>query len=246
MAQSLPNAPHPTGDDPVQPNEAALTPGFEERLHLFWEKNSRTILIGVALVVLAIVGKGVFEWNSARRERAVQADYAAAVTLDNLKTFAAAHPGHILAGAANLRLADNAYKTGQFAEAVTAYQLAASTLGETVLASRARLGAAVAQLQAGDVAGAEAALQKLADNADELAGVRAEAAYHLAVQAAETNQTAIVNQRIEQIFSVEPSGVWAQRAMMLKAAQPAPAVAAAPAPGETEAPTAVSFPSLRP
>jgi tetratricopeptide (TPR) repeat protein len=227
----------PAGDDRnlVQVAPAPATPGFEERLQTFWSKNAKTIMLACVVVLLAIVAKGAMEWMAASKERGIAADYAAATTNDQLKAFANAQPGHALAGAAHLRLADDAFGSGDYTAALADYQKSAEILKTGPLAGRARLGAAMAKFHSNDTAGAQADLRAIADDVTQLKAVRAEAAYHLASLASEAGNTAEVARLADQVMTIDPTSLWSQRAMMLRASAPAAVAASAPAASETPA-----------
>ncbi len=244
----------PAGDDRnlVTIDENYLAPTFEDRLQLFWEKHSKTIVALVALVAVALVARWAFGWFAERREQAIRADYAAASTSAQLQAFIAANPKAPLAGAASLRIADEAYAAGNYAAAREAYAAAVPLLGQDPLAARARLGAAIAPLQAGDTAAAKTALEALANDTSFARALRAEAAYHLAVIARDAGQPAEATRWTELVLSVESEGMWAQRALQLRSSLPAAPVAAAPetaptAPAANPAPAdaAVSFPAAK-
>lgn len=224
MSTTPHSAPSPSaGDDRnlVSVDENYLAPTFEDRLRLFWAKNSRAVLAGCALVLAVILVKGGYEIYVSQRNKAVAADYAAATTDAQLKSFVTAHGDHVLGGLAQLRLADQSYSAGNYAEARSAYEKASVILGKTGFGRRARLGAAVSAVQAGAVSEGEAALKQIsADLAlDKL--VRSEAAYHLASLAAAAGNGAEAIRLIEQTTVIDPEGQWADRASMLRTTLPA-------------------------
>lgn len=245
-----PSSSQPAGN--VHPATAAdatktpVAPPPDEQLRQFWAKNGKTVITGCVVVLLVILGKGGWEYMSAQREADYTKEYAAATTSEKLKTFAAAHPGHVLAGVAYLRLADEAYAAGKGADAVSNYDAAVKNLAGSPFLSRAELGRAMAKLQAGQTAEGEAALKQIADRATEAKGVRLEAAYHLASFAQAAGRGEDVKKFTDQIIQIDPASSWAQRAMMLQAALPAPAAAvapasAAPAPAATTAEPAIKL-----
>lgn len=227
----------PSGDDRnlVQATPAPASPGFEERLQAFWSKNAKLIMIVCVVVLIAIVARGAVEWMGANKEKAIAADYAAATTNDQLRSFISAQPGHVLAGVAHLRLADEAFGAGNHAAALADYQKAAEILKTGAFAGRARLGAAMAKFLSNDAAGAQADLRALADDVTQLKAVRAEAAYHLASLASEAGNGAEVARLADQVMAIDPTSLWSQRAMMLRVTAPSPAAAA---PAESAAPAA--------
>ncbi len=220
------------GDDRnlVTIDENYLAPTFEDKLLIFWEKNGRAVVAVLVVVALAIVARWAFGAYAASRERAVAAEYAAAKDSASLKTFAQAHSDAVLAGVAQLRLADEAYAAGNFAAAQADYEAAAKVLSGQALGDRARLGAAVSKLQAGDAAGGKAALEALANDVVFTRALRAEAAFHLALLAREAGQPAEAKKMLELVATADSSGLWARRAMELRSSLPADPAPAAPVP----------------
>lgn len=228
----------PAGDDRnlVTIDENYLAPTFEDRLQIFWSKHSRTVWTLTGIVAAVIVGRYAFETYAAYRERQVRADYAAASTTAQLQAFVQTHPTAILAGVAQLRIADEAYAAGNYASAREAYAAASPLLADHPLAARARLGAAFAPLQGGDVTTAKPALEALANDTTFARAYRAESAYHLAVLARDAGQVAEATRWVELVISVEPQGAWANRANQMRESLP---VVSAPAAAE---PSSVTFP----
>jgi predicted negative regulator of RcsB-dependent stress response len=211
------------GDDRnlVSVDENYLAPTFEDRLRLFWAKNSRSVLVACALVLAVILGKGAYEFISAQREKGISADYAAATTDDQLKAFVASHAKHTLGGLAQLRLADQAYAASNYAEARSAYDKAAAILKNNTFGQRARLGAAISAVQAGSASEGDAALKQLSADLTVDKLIRSEAAYNAAALAAQAGNTAEAIRLIEQSTVIDPDGHWADRASMLRSTLPA-------------------------
>jgi hypothetical protein len=194
-------------------------PEFDEKLHGFWQKN-REAIIGVCVVVLvAITAKGGWELFTAHREKSIAADYAAATTSEKLHDFAHDHQGHTLAGVAHLRLADEEYAAGKYADALADYVMAADALATTPFSGRAQLGQAVCKIQAGRTADGEAQLKQLVADLTLLKAVRAEAAYDLASAAADEGRADDARKFAAQVQQIDPNGPWAQRAIDLTANQ---------------------------
>lgn len=227
-----PSAPTPAGDDRnlVAVDENYIAPSFEDRLRLFWEKNSKMITGALVVVLLVIAGKEAWEYLAAKKERDIGSAYAAASTPAQLKSFIAANPEHSLAGIAHLRMADESYAAAQFADAITAYDQASAILKTGPLASRARLGSAMATLQSGRAAEAQTALKAFAASESEIETYRAEAYYHLASLAAGDRNSADVKTYSDQLMKLDPSSPWTQRALALRSSgavdEPAPSDAA--------------------
>lgn len=194
---------------------SASSPGFEETLHRIWTQYGRIIVAACVVVLLVILGNGVFNYLAGQKEVEIRQAYAAASSPEKLKAFAVAHAGHPLAGVATLQSADTAYEAGQGAEALTHYEVAAKSLAGTPLAGRAQLGRAMALLLAGRTTDGESALQQLADQASVAAAVRVEAAYHLAILGQTAGRTEQVRRLTDQIMQIAPASTWAQRALLL-------------------------------
>lgn len=213
---STPDRPEST---PVDADAINVTPGLEEKLTLFWERNSKLIVALCVVVLLVIVGRGVLNYLEAQKEITVQSDYAAAQTTEQLTAFAKANDGNALAGVAWLQVADTAYANEEGTAAVEAYQNAINELSAGTLADRATLGLAMSQIQAGQSAEGEASLKALVDTETVVDGVRTEAAYHLASLAHAAGKSDEVKGYADQIMTIDPSSPWAQRAMSLQMAE---------------------------
>jgi predicted negative regulator of RcsB-dependent stress response len=227
MSQLPPANPTPEGTAPV------YEPAFEAAVQGFWSKNRQAILIFVVVVLLVIIGREAWQYMAAGRERGIRAEYAKAGDQSaKLESFAAAHSGHTLAGVAFLRIADEKFTAGDYKNAAANYQKAADGLKNPALLGRARIGAAISQLNSGDQAAGEAALKGISADAALDKGVRAEAAYHLAAMAAGAGKADDVKKYAEEASKVDATSSWAQRATMLVVRAPGAAQ-----PAETAAPT---------
>ncbi len=228
---ATPSSPNPAGDDRnLVAVDATTAVTFEEKMQVVWKKN-RAIVLGLCvLILLAILGKGAWEYMSRSKELDVQKAYGAATTNDQLKAFTAAHAGHPLAGIAELRMGDDAYAAGKTADAIASYDRAVSVLKDGPLAARARIGRAVAKALSGKTPEATTELKQLAEDTKQTKSVRAEAAYHLTTIAVEAGNATDAQKAVDLLNQIEPMGAWTQRAQMLRATLPAtPAPAAAPA-----------------
>lgn len=224
-----------SGDDRnlVTVDENYLAPTFEDRLRLFWEKNSRGVLAACALVLLVILGRGAYQYYQSSQAKSAAAAYAAATTDDQLKAFVADHSGRELAGLAQLRLADKSYAAGDYTAARQAYDKAVGILKNDTFGQRARLGAAIAGIQAGSEAEGSVALKRIVEDISAGKLVRSEAAYHLAALSAGKGETAEAIRLIEQCTVIDPDGQWADRASFLRSSLPSVAAADAGKPAET-------------
>ncbi|AHF91286.1 hypothetical protein OPIT5_14785 [Opitutaceae bacterium TAV5] len=262
MSSRKTKSPALAGDDRnlVNLDETYVAASFEDKLRIFWGKYSRVVLALVTLAVLLVVGRGVMAHLAARHDEAVQDAYNAATGDDAaLRAFASENSRHVLGAVANLEVADAAYARADYTAALAAYNEAVTTLAGTPFAARARLGAAMSQVLGGQAEAGRAALRQITDEISFPAPVRAEAAYHLAVLLREAGQNEDAAKLADQIFSIAPSSMWAQRGLMLKAQLPAsaetpkekadtpvPAAATdAAAPASTGETPAISFPASK-
>ncbi|MBP7482850.1 MAG: tetratricopeptide repeat protein [Lacunisphaera sp.] len=230
MSQLSSANPTPEGTKPV------YVPSLETAVHGFWAKNRQGILMICSVVLLAIIGREAWQYVAASREQAVQVEYAKiADQTAKLAAFAEANAGHTLAGVAYLRLADEKYTAGDYKAAATHYAKATGSLKNDALLSRAKLGAAMSQLNGGDQAGGEAALKAIGADATLDKGARAEAVYQLTSLAAGAGKADEVKKLAEEVAKLDPTSTWAQRATLLLTSQPTPAQ-----PVATDAP-ALSF-----
>ena len=214
MSTSTPIDPQNSGSDtPAAPN-------FELTLRKFWEKNAKIVYLACATVIAVVIVKGSLEFMRAQKQKDIAAAYAAAGTGDRLKSFAAAHPDHLLAGAALLRVADEAYSAGKYTDAAAEYEKAAGIFKTGPFGARAQLGAAVSKIMAGQTVDGEARLKRLADDATQSKTVRAEAAYHLGMIALEAGRNEDAVKAFDLVASLDPSSAWNQRATLHRASLP--------------------------
>jgi len=205
--------------DPQTPPPAALS--FEEQMHAFWANNRRQIYVACAVVLLALVAREGWRILDENREADTAAEFARASSLpDKLTAFAATHQGHPLSGIAYLTVADQKFRAGDYSAAADNYTRAQTGLQNEALLGRARLGAAMSRLGAGDRTAGEAALKSIAADASIYKSARAEASYHLAQLAFEAGRYDDVRKLVEDITKVETAGVWAQRALQLRTSLP--------------------------
>lgn len=226
MAATPPSNSNPSGKDRPSGTPAPVT--FEDNLHQFWQKNRMVVLGLCAFVLVVILGKGVWERIQHSRETDIESEFAAATTPDQLRAFANAHPNHELAGVAEIRIADQAYTAEKMGDAIAGYEKALTVLKQGPLASRARLGLALAKVQTGKTAEAETELKAIASNTAEFKSTRAEAAYNLASLAADAHNYTDVQKYVEQLNQIDPASVWARRAVALQANMPKSASLASP------------------
>lgn len=238
-----PSSPKPAGDDRnLVPVDLSAAMSFEDKLEAFWARNRGLILGGCVLVVVAIAGNGIYGYMQRQKKAEVQKAYAAATTTEQLKSFSAANGEEPLAGIAQLRIADEAYAAGKSADAIAAYDKAIAILKHDPVAARAKLGRAIAKVQAGQTDVATTELTQLANDASQLKAIRGEAGYHLMSLAVAAGKNDEAQKLAEQLMQIDPMGAWSMRAMQLRATLPAPAAAPAAPAAATDAAPAVTVP----
>ncbi len=188
---------------------------FEDQLRAFWEKNSGMVTAVIVAIIVVVLAKGAWDYFATQRELDVRQAYAAATTSSELKSFVAAHPDHALAAVAQLRLADEAFTAGKYTDAITGYEQASAALKTGPLASRARLGLAIAKYVGGHPADGETALKAIASDPSEIKPYRAEALFHLAAAAADAGRAADQKTFTAQLSALDATSPWTSRAMQL-------------------------------
>ena len=165
MSTTPPNQPSVSPKHPGKPDEKNdVQPPFEEQIREIWEKkeNRNAVYFGCAIVVILIIGWYGYKALAAQHEAEIEAAYAAAVTPARLRAFAQENSGHPLAGAAFMKMADDAYTVGNYTEAVANYDKAAAALPGTSFATRALFGKTMSQIRSGKAPEATAMLRQLA------------------------------------------------------------------------------------
>ncbi len=89
--------------DLLEEEQEIIEAGFDPLQ--FWDQYHKSILAAVALIVLGLVGYGIYRYNQARQTAAAGAALAQATTEDELRQVIDNYPGSIAAGDASLLLA---------------------------------------------------------------------------------------------------------------------------------------------
>ena len=239
MSTTPPNQPSVSPKHPGKPDEKTdVQPPFEEQIRQIWEKkeNRNAIYFGCVIVVVLILGWYGYKALAAQHEAEIEAAYAAAATPARLRAFAQENSGHPLAGAAYMKMADDAYTAGNYTEAAANYDKAAAALPGTSFATRALFGKTMSQIRSGKAPEATAMLRQLAEDTSQLKAMRCEAAYHLASLAFDDGNFGDVVKFTDLVLQLDPAGMqadsgfsWAKRAFLLRSRVPA-SVAASAAP----------------
>ena len=221
MSTSAPLDPQTSGSTPT--SEAPVAPNFELTLRKFWEKNAKVVYLSIATVIVVILAQGGLKYFRLAKEKEIAAAYAKATSSDQLRSFASQHPNHVLGAAAQLRLADEAYSAGRYAEAGQGYEKAAAVFKPGPFGGRALLGAALSKAMSGQTSDGETKLKQIADDANQPKIIRAEATYHRGMLALDAGRTEDAMKELDRVSTLDPMSSWAQRAMMARATLPAPA-----------------------
>ena len=184
---------------------------FEDRVSIYWMENKAFISGCITVLLLVVVAFQGMRILKERSEAALQAEYAAADTNETLEDFAKANSNKEIGGFAALSTADAAYTEEDFSKALEFYNLAAEALDEPTLAGRAQLGQAFALYQSGSEEEGLAKLNAITANSSLAEAARAEAAYHLAIEADAEGRTAEFESFAAQINDSALAGQWQQR-----------------------------------
>jgi|HubBroStandDraft_1064217.scaffolds.fasta_scaffold41984_3 hypothetical protein len=225
----------PTPAAPSKSKEAEIEPSPEERLRQAWQRYGGLFYFVCCALALGILAKGGWKYLNDQKELGIQSEYAECVTPDSYLAFAVKHPGHPLAGVADETVADNAYASGRYLDALKAYSSAVTDLPEGPVRAHARLGQAMSLELTGRTGEAEADLRQLMDDSGQMKAVRCEAGYHLAGIEVAAGRGADVQKIAEELMKIDPSSAFSERTFMLRPPVPEPA---APAAGIVTVPSA--------
>ena len=191
--------------------EDSVDISIEDRISMYWMENKGFISACVAVLALLIVAFNGMRMYKAHAEKQLQANYAAAQSGGTLANFAKAHSNKALGGLAALKSADDAYTAEEYEKALELYVIASDGLADNILASRAALGQAFALYNTGKTAEGLAKLNGITANTNLPESARAEAAYHLAVDADVAGKSEEFDSLVAQINAMELAGQWQQR-----------------------------------
>ena len=222
MPTPSPSDPNPPGKDVhlADPKAMPAAPNTEENFRKFWEKNARTVYAGCAVLLLTIVGKAAYNSYAEHRREVLAAEYKVAEKSNKLPAFITEHPGEPLAGLAELNLADQAYKAGKYADAASGYQRSADILKTGPLAGRALVGAATCNIFLNKTDLAVEKLKQVANDVNQLKGIRSEAAFKVASLAATASKNDEAVKYLDLTNTIDPSSSWAQQGLLLRSTLP--------------------------
>jgi len=187
----------------------------EDRLWLFWRKQKNKIY---GVICVASVGIIIWQgWNiyQSHVEANLQAEFSAAADAPALAAFAQAHADTVLGKLAQLESADTLYKAGKFKDAADAYAKAVTMLADDDKSARARLGQAMSLLQAGDVHGGTQTMEALTNDTSAVENMRAEAAFDLAILAAQAGDKDTTTKWLNHLKEFKDSNIWGGQAATL-------------------------------
>lgn len=192
---------------------------FEDRVNIYWKENRSFLIACIFILLLILVGYQSMRIVKEQREAALQNEYSEADAKGTLAEFAQAHSNKVLGGFAALKIADPAYTYENYEKAVEFYDIAASVLEEPILAGRARIGQAFALYRSGNPEEGLARLSAVAADTTIAEAIRAEAAYHLAVEAYTAGRMDEFDSYAAQINDSKFAGMWQQRLLPLPVVQ---------------------------
>ena len=184
---------------------------FEDRVNVYLMENKSFIIGCITVLLLVVVGYQSMRIFKDRAEAALQSEYATADSDDTLAEFATDNSSKQIGGFAALSTADIAYSDEDYAKALEFYTLAAAALEEPTLAGRAQLGLAFANYQSGNTAEGLAKLNAITADSNLADATRAEAAYHLAIEADAAGNSAEFESFAAQINNSPMAGQWQER-----------------------------------
>ena len=184
---------------------------LEDRISMYWMENKSFISSCIFVLALLIIVLNGMRMYKSHAEVELQNTYAEATANETLADFAQANSNKDLGGLAALTVADQAYSAKEFNKALNYYGIAADALATNFLSGRALLGQAFANFYIGNEEAALVQLAEIAANNSLAEVARAEAAYHLAVEADVANRTEEYNRYIAQIQASPLAIQWQQR-----------------------------------
>lgn len=184
---------------------------FEDRVSMYWMENKGFVTGCILALVFVIAGYNGLRIYKEHSEQSLQKTFAAADAAGELESFAKEHASKDLGGFAAMMIADAAYKEADFAKALEFYQIAKSALADSILAGRAMIGEAFALYSKGDIEAGIAKLSSVAADTSIAESTRAEAAYHLAIEADMNGDSDAFQAYSTQITSSELAAPWQQR-----------------------------------
>ena len=183
---------------------------FEDRVALYWMENKSSVISSILFLIVAIALFNGFRIYGGYSEEKLQANYSSALNNEQLDSFAVANPNLAIGGFAALSVADAAFEDKDYSRASEFYKLAASSLQGNILAGRAALGIAFSTYQSEKEEGLKQ-LDSISSNALYSDSTKAEAVYHLAVDALNDGKVEAFDSLLAQISEFKAGSQWSQR-----------------------------------
>lgn len=191
--------------------EESAEMSIEDRVMMYWIEN-KAFAIGCFVFLVAFISViNGFRIYKGYAEDSLQAAYSEAKAKATLDSFAKEHSDKDIGGFAALTVADEAFNAEEYPRAIEFYQIASAGLEGNILAGRAALGEAFAEFQSGQEEQALTSLGGIAANGTFAENIRAEAAYHLAVNAFIAGNTEAFESYVAQVDGFERAQQWNQR-----------------------------------
>ena len=183
---------------------------FEDRVAVYWMENKSSVISSILFLIVTISLLNGFRIYRGYSEEKLQADYSGSLNTEKLDSFATVNPDLAIGGFAALSVADAAFEDKEYKRASEFYTLAAKSLGENILAGRAILGLAFTTYQSAKEEGLDQ-LNSIASSAIYSDSIKAEAVYHLAIDALSEGKVEAFDSLVTQLNQLEVRSQWAQR-----------------------------------
>lgn len=184
---------------------------FEDRIHMYWMENKAFISGCILVLALLIIGFNGMKIYVAYAESKIQSAYTEATANDSLEAFAKEYSNKALGGLAALEVGDAAYASEDYAKATEYYSMVPDAVDNDILQGRARIGLAFARYYSGEAEKGLAQLREIAGDNSLPGAIRAEAAYHLAVNADVSGDDTAFKNYADQVASSTAASQWQQR-----------------------------------
>jgi hypothetical protein len=209
------------------PKNAEIAPSTEERLLQAWKTYGNLIYVVCGAIVIGILARYGWIYLNEQKELGIQKEFSEASTPDAFSNFAARHPGHPLAGVAEITVADEDFGSGKYSDAVRSYTAAVADLPAGPVQSHAKLGLAASLQMSGKLPEAEASLRQILNDSGQLKAVRCEAGFHLAGLLVAAGRGAEVQKLAEQLMQIDAASPFAARTLSIRPPAAGPVVAPA-------------------
>jgi hypothetical protein len=185
--------------------EAFQSAELSDRMWLFFQKNSQTILVITATVVAIAVTFCLQKLWSNHEIANMKRAYASLVTKEDRILFVKKYKKYPLAGAVSLLLGDDHLESLEYESARSAYESAGAILKHHLLFPRTVVGQAMAEYKSNNVAGAEKLLNSVIYNGKFDGVFRGNAAYVLANMLKNERKPEQLNSLLKDVSNIDLS-----------------------------------------